>query len=322
MTGQINVVTGGAGFIGSHLVRALVEKGIKVVVIDNLSSGHLDTIKDLVDNGNVDFYQVDIRDKDALNNGIFTGEESMIYHFAADPRVKDSVENPVDSYDQNVTGTVNILEIMRAKKISCMVFASSGGTLYGDVDTFPTPETVPLRPISPYGASKAAAEMYMSAYAGSYDLKMAALRFANIYGPGSTHGVMFDFYHKLRDDPTRLEILGDGKQSKSYLYVSDCVDACTMIGDWLLQTGKPGTYDCFNMGTKTWETVDDLATTMIEILGLGDVEFAHTGGERGWTGDVAKMLLDTSKIEAIMGWEPRMSFKDGVKKYLESLQDA
>lgn len=319
MTGQINVVTGGAGFIGSHLVRALVERdnGNKVVVIDNLSSGNLDTIKDLIDDGKVDFYQVDIRDKKTLDD-VFTGKENVIYHLAADPRVKESVDDPVDSFEQNVGGTLNILEIMRTKKIPCMVFASSGGTLYGDVDTFPTLETVPLQPISPYGASKAAAEMYMSAYAGSYDLKMAAIRFANIYGPGSTHGVMYDFYHKLQNDQTRLEILGDGQQSKSYLFVSDCVDACIMIGEWLLETQNPGTYECFNLGTKMWETVDDLATTMIEILGLGNVKFTHTGGERGWTGDVAKMLLDTSKIENL-GWTARVSFKDGVKAYLDSL---
>ncbi|HME53352.1 MAG TPA: SDR family NAD(P)-dependent oxidoreductase [Candidatus Lokiarchaeia archaeon] len=318
MTGQINVVTGGAGFIGSHLVHKLVENGIKVIVIDNLSSGKLDTIKDLIDEGKVDFFQVDIRDKEALNNGIFTGNESIVYHLAADPRVKESVDDPIDCFEQNVTGTLNLLETIRNNKIPCMVFASSGGTLYGDVDTFPTPESIPLRPISPYGASKAAAEMYMSAYAGSYELKIAALRFANIYGPGSTHGVMYDFYHKLQDDPVRLEILGDGQQSKSYLFVSDCVDACTMIGEWLLETQKPGTYECFNLGTKTWETVDDLATTMIEVLGLGNVEFVHTGGERGWTGDVAKMLLDTSKIENL-GWTARVSFKDGVKTYLDSL---
>jgi UDP-glucose 4-epimerase len=313
---RIPVVTGGAGFIGTHLVRALVARGMKVVVIDNLSSGSIDGIKDLIDGGKVVFHQVDIRDKGELEK-VFSGKETIIYHLAADPRVKESVEQPVDSYDQNVTGTLNILEIMRMKRIPSMVFASSGGTLYGDTDVFPTTESVPLKPISPYGASKAAAEMYLSAYAGSYGLVIASLRFANIYGPGSGHGVMFDFFNKLKKDPTRLQILGDGKQAKSYLFVSDCVDACTMVGEWL-ETQKAGTFEALNLGTRTCEVVTDLAKVMIGLLGLKNVKLEYTGGARGWTGDVVKTVLDTSKIEKI-GWKPRVEFKEGVKRYLTSL---
>lgn len=310
------VVTGGAGFIGTHLVRALAARGMRVVVIDNLSSGSTGGIKDLIEDGKVTFHEIDIRDKDAMEK-IFSGEESIIYHLAADPRVKESVEQPVDSFDQNVTGTLNLLEIMRAKHVPCMVFASSGGTLYGDASVFPTPETVPLLPISPYGASKAAAEMYLSAYASSYGLKIASLRFANIYGPGSGHGVMYDFYHKLQKDPTRLQILGDGKQSKSYLFVSDCIDACTLVGERLGQL-KAGTFEYFNLGPRTCETVTDLATIMVDLMGLKGVAFEYTGGERGWTGDVVKNLLETSKIEQL-GWKPRVGFKEGIKRYLDSL---
>ncbi len=313
---QIAVVTGGAGFIGTHLVRALVASGLKVVVIDNLSSGTIDGIKDLIDGGKVTFHQVDIRDKSALEK-VFSGKEAIIYHLAADPRVKESVEQPVDSYDQNVTGTLNILEVMRTKKIRSMVFASSGGTLYGDTDVFPTSEAVPLRPISPYGASKAAAEMYLSAYAGSYGLVIASLRFANIYGPGSGHGVMFDFFNKLKKDPTRLQILGDGKQAKSYLFVSDCVGACTMVGEWL-GTQKAGKFEALNLGTRMCEVVTDLAMVMIGLLGLKNVKLEYTGGARGWTGDVVKTMLDTTKIEQL-GWKPRVEFKEGVKRYLKSL---
>jgi UDP-glucose 4-epimerase len=313
----LSIVTGGAGFIGTHLVRALVKKGDHVIVIDNLSSGTTAGIKDLIDAGKVTFHEVDIRDKQALNK-VLTGQETSIYHLAADPRVKESVDDPVDSYDQNVTGTLNLLEIMRLKKIPCMVFASSGGTLYGDVTTFPTPETIPLKPISPYGASKAAAEMYLAAYASSYNLKIVSLRFANIYGPGSGHGVMYDFFNKLKKDPTRLEILGDGQQSKSYLFVSDCVRACTMIGKWVEQQ-KAGTFDFFNLGPRTWETVTDLARAMVDILGLKDVKFEYTGGARGWTGDVMKNLLETSKIEKL-GWKAEENFKAGVKQYLDSLR--
>ncbi len=314
---RIPVVTGGAGFIGTHLVCALAARGMKVVVIDNLSSGFIDGIKDLIDGGKVVFHKVDIRDMGALDK-IFTGTETIIYHLAADPRVKESVEQPIDSYDQNVTGTLNLLEIMRNKHIPAMVFASSGGTLYGDTDVFPTSESVPLKPISPYGASKAAAEMYMSAYAGSYGLKIASLRFANIYGPGTNHGVMYDFFQKLKKDPTRLQILGDGKQAKSYLFVSDCVDACTLVGD-KLEKLDGGTFEAYNLGTRTCEVVDDLAKVMIDILGLKGVKFEYTGGARGWTGDVVKTMLDVTKLEKL-GWKPRVGFKEGVKKYLDSLK--
>ncbi len=314
---RIPVVTGGAGFIGTHLVRALVARGMKVVVIDNLSSGFIDGIKDLIDGGKVDFHKVDIRDKSALEK-IFTGKESIIYHFAADPRVKESVEQPVESFDQNMTGTLNLLEVMRNKHVPSMVFASSGGTLYGDTDVFPTSEAVPLKPISPYGASKAAAEMYLSAYAASYGLKIASLRFANIYGPGTNHGVMYDFYQKLKKDPTRLQILGDGKQAKSYLFVSDCIGACTLIGDWL-EKQKGGTFEAYNLGTRTCDAVTDLAKVMTDILGLKGVKFEYTGGARGWTGDVVKTMLDVSKIEQL-GWKPLVGFRDGVKRYLDSLK--
>nr|MDO8087545.1 SDR family NAD(P)-dependent oxidoreductase [Candidatus Sigynarchaeum springense] len=315
---RIPVVTGGAGFIGTHLVRALAARGMKVVVIDNLSSGFIDGIKDLIDGGQVIFHNVDIRDKDALEK-IFSGTEmSIIYHLAADPRVKESVEQPMESFHHNVTGTLNLLEIMRTKHVPAMVFASSGGTLYGDPDVFPTSESVPLKPISPYGASKAAAEMYMSAYAGSYGLKIASLRFANIYGPGTNHGVMYDFYQKLKKDPTRLQILGDGKQAKSYLFVSDCIDACTLVGDWLgKQNG--GTFEAYNIGTRTCETVDDLAKVIIDILGLKGVKLEYTGGARGWTGDVVKTMLDVTKLENL-GWKARVGFKEGVKRYIDSLK--
>jgi UDP-glucose 4-epimerase len=316
---RIPVVSGGAGFIGTHLVRALVARGMKVVVIDNLSSGNIDGIKGLIDGGKVVFHQVDIRDMGSLEK-VFSGKEAIIYHLAADPRVKESVEQPVDSFDQNVTGTLNLLEIMRKKHVPSMVFASSGGTLYGDTDVFPTSEFVPLKPISPYGASKAAAEMYLSAYASSYGLKIASLRFANIYGPGSGHGVMYDFYHKLKNDPTRLQILGDGKQAKSYLFVSDCVEACSLVGEWL-EKQESGTFEAFNLGTRTCEVVTDLAKAMIDLLGMKNVKLEYTGGTRGWTGDVVKNLLDTAKIEKL-GWKPRVEFKEGVKRYLESLSGA
>ncbi|MHA1847883.1 MAG: NAD-dependent epimerase/dehydratase family protein [Promethearchaeota archaeon] len=311
------IVTGGCGFIGSHLTRALVEQGDEVMVIDNLSSSTTRPIQDLIDSGSVEFHEVDIRDEEKLN-GIISGKEKMFYHLAADPRVKESVEQPMESFTQNVIGTMNILEMMRLKGIKKMVFASSGGTLYGDVDKFPTPESSPLRPISPYGASKAAVEMYLSAYASSYSLQIVSLRFANIYGPGSTHGVMFDFYHKLKKDPNKLVILGDGTQSKSYLYVRDCVNAMLAINQWLDRQSE-GTFGAFNLGTESWISVTQLAELMVEIMGLENVQFEYTGGKRGWVGDVTRNLLDIEKIKSI-GWQPEVDIKTGLQAFLDSLQ--
>ncbi|MHA1683124.1 MAG: GDP-mannose 4,6-dehydratase [Promethearchaeota archaeon] len=315
---KIHVVTGGAGFIGSHVTRALVSLGFHVKVIDNLSSSSINSIKDLVDAGDVEFFKVDIRNSTALDE-IFNGGEQIIYHLAADPRVKESVGIPVESFAQNVTGTMNLLEIMRLKGVKQMVFASSGGTLYGDVSTFPTPESAVLKPISPYGASKAAAEMYLSAYASSYMLKIVSLRFANIYGPGSNHGVMYDFFHKLKKDPTKLVILGDGTQSKSYLFIDDCVKAILMVSNWM-NVRPEGNYEYFNLGTENWTSVADLAEIMVKTLGLGAVEFEYTGGERGWVGDVAKNLLDIKKIQGELGWKPAHGIEEGIRKYMESLQ--
>lgn len=315
---KTHVVTGGAGFIGTHVVRALVAGGARVVVIDNLSSSTLDGIKPLVDAGKVTFHQVDIRDVAGLDRAI-PGDAGIIFHFAADPRVRESVDAPVPSFEQNVTGTINILEQMRAKGIGCMVFASSGGTLYGDVTTFPIQETVPLMPISPYGASKAAAEMYLSAYSSSHGMRIASLRLANIFGPGSNHGVMYDFYQKLGQDPTCLEILGDGQQQKSYLFVDDCVHAAMLAGAWI-EAQPAGKYEYFNLGTPDWVSVTELASIMVDVLGLRGVSFSYTGGARGWTGDVVKNLLDTAKIERVLGWKPAVSLKEGVTRYLDALR--
>ena len=312
------IVTGGAGFIGTHLVHALIDRGDKVIVIDNLSSSTLDGIGALVETGTVTFHEVDIRDKVALANCI-PEKATIIYHFAADPRVKESVDEPVPSFEQNVTGTVNILEQMRAKHVSRMVFASSGGTLYGDVDTFPISETEPLMPISPYGASKAAAEMYLSAYAHSYGMRIVSLRLANIFGPGSNHGVMYDFFQKLQRDTTRLEILGDGQQQKSYLFVDDCARAAMLAGDWI-EDSEGGSYHYFNLGTPEWVTVTELARAMIEIMDLENVTLAYTGGKRGWKGDVVKNLLDIEKIEKVLGWKPHVTFREGLARYLDALR--
>ena len=296
-------VTGGAGFIGSHLTDALIADAHDVVVIDDLSSGKKEFV-----NNKASFVNKDIRtDLSKEFTGIHT-----VFHLAADPDVRSSAANPEKSFDQNVVGTFRVLESCRKAGVKHIVFASTS-TVYGETDVIPTPETHSCRPISNYGASKLACEAYISAYCGSYGMKGTVLRFANIFGERSTHGVMFDFFNKLKKNPDELEILGDGKQDKSYLHISDCISA--ILFAWKNQKLD---YDVFNVGSKEKHNVDALARIMCKALDL-DPEFVYTGTPRGWVGDMKVMLLDTRKIENL-GWKANMGFKDAVCAYVDSLR--
>ena len=306
------VVTGGAGFIGSYAVERLVKEDCNVTVIDDLSAGSKKTIEHLMDK--IEFVVADIRDEDILQK-ISSGKDT-IFHFAADPNVKTSVTNPQNSFNINVRGTFLILETMRRLDIPNIVFASSGGTLYGQVDVFPTPEDLQFRPISAYGATKAAVEVYLSAYCASYGMNAVSLRYANIFGPRSTHGVMFDFYHKLKKNPKQLEILGDGKQIKSYLYITDCIDASFIA----TKKGVKKGLDAFNIGTDKWTTVNEIADVIADEMGLKDVKYNYTGGQAGWTGDVFKMLLSTEKINKL-GWSPKITIEEGIRLYIRWLKE-
>ncbi len=305
------LVTGGAGFIGSYVVEKLVEEKCKVTVIDDLSAGNLKTIEPLREK--IEFVKADIRDEDILQK--ISSKKDTIFHFAADPDVRSSVIDPTKSYSINAYGTFLILETMRRLDIPNIVFASSGGTLYGQVDQFPTPEDVQFRPISAYGATKAVAESYLSAYAASYGITAVSLRYANIFGPRSAHGVMFDFYHKLKKNPKKLEILGDGKQVKSYLYITECIDA-SFIAAKSVNKG----YDALNIGSDTWTTVDEIASVISSELGLKNVKYTYTGGQSGWTGDVFKMLLATDKIKKL-GWKQKISTEEGIRLYIRWLKE-
>jgi len=312
MKNQRILVTGGAGFIGSHLVDALVKEGNQVIVIDNLISSTTEYIQPYIDSNTIQFLEADIRDEQSVKS--IEGSIDYIFHFAADPDVRESVNTPITSFDHNVKGTMNLLELGRQKKIKGFIFASSGGTLYGDVESFPIKETDLLKPISPYGASKAAGEMYISAYANSYQFKAVSLRLANIFGERSNHGVTYEFFHRLTTNPTNLEILGDGQQKKSYLHVSDCVKAAIVAADTIESQSKY--YDYYNVGSEDWITVDDLARALEDIMGLKDVKHSFQGGKKGWVGDVHLLLLSIEKIKAL-GWNPILSFTEGLKKYVD-----
>jgi len=309
--GEKALVTGGAGFIGSHLVDRLVEMGCDVVVLDNLSNSSPEYLQDYIDRGLVEFVKGDVRDFETVENCV--EGSSLVFHFAAQYDVRRSVSDPLYDFDVNVHGIINILEAMRKKDVLNIVFASSGGTLYGLAEAFPTPETYPPQPISPYGASKAASEMYISAYCACYGLCGVSLRYANIIGPRSLHGVIFDFYQKLKNEPRSLQILGDGKQKKSYMDVSDCIDA-SLYATERVESG----FNIFNIGSEEWVTVNYIAKIVISELKLRDVELSYTGGEQGWTGDVPLMLLDISKLKSL-GWKPKMRIDEAIRRYVKWL---
>lgn len=310
------LVTGGAGFIGSHIVDYLIACNHFVIVVDSLIEGRIENIETQINAGKCDFIKGDIRDQDLMLNKLPIVD--MVYHVAADPDVRASVPNPMRSYDHNMNGTMNVLEYVRTKGIKKMLFTSSGGTVYGDVDKFPMTEDLLLKPISPYGASKAAAEMYLSAYANAYEIKIATVRYANIFGDRSLHGVGFDFFMKLRENPNELEILGDGTQQKSYMYVSDCVAATVCVGDSLDSQQK--WYDFYNVGADDWHDVKEIAAMYEKEMGLTNVKHVFTGGSRGWVGDVAKMLISNQKLYSL-GFKPQVSFAEGTRRYINWMKE-
>ena len=315
------LVTGGAGFIGSHLVDALIKNGHNVIVLDNLIEGILENIQNIQshsDSGKCQFIKEDILNSKFLLEKL--PKVDIIYHFAADPDVRKSVPNPLNSFKQNVQGTLNVLEYARKYNINKFIFASSGGTVYGDVDVdlFPITEKIALNPISPYGASKVAAEMYLASYASSYQIKSASLRFANIFGERSLHGVGYDFFNHLNENPNVLNILGDGTQQKSFLHVSDAIDGVLLVSENL--NIQESWYDFFNLGSEDWYTVNEIADIYEKELNLSNVKHSYSGGSKGWVGDVAKMILSIDKIKKL-GFIPRVSFEEGVHRYCEWLKN-
>ena len=296
-------VTGGAGFIGSNLTDELLEKGYKVKVIDNLSTGRKEYV-----NPEAEFVAKDINMENITRD---LKEFDAVFHMAANPDVRSSARGAMRSFNNNVVASFRTLEACRKSKVKHIVFASTS-TVYGDSDVIPTPEDHSCYPISNYGASKLATEAYCSSYANTYGIKATVVRYANIYGERSNHGVMYDFYHKLKKNPKELEILGDGNQDKSYLHVEDCVSATITAFE-----NQDRIFDVFNIGSSDKYKVDDIAKEVSRNMKLKP-EFKYTGGTRGWTGDVKLMLLDVKKIEDL-GWTQKISLKEGVKRYVKWL---
>jgi UDP-glucose 4-epimerase len=307
---MFDVVTGGAGFIGSHLVDTLVAQGNEVLVIDSLCAGRKETIAQHIDSCKVRFLQ-----KDLLTDGWQESIEGAdrLFHLAADPDVRQSAVNPDPTIQNNIIATYRVLEAMRRFQVPELGFTSTS-TVYGDATIIPTPENyTPLEPISVYGASKLACESLISSYCHSFGMKAYVFRFANIIGSRSGHGVITDFIKKLEHNPSELEILGDGKQTKSYLEVHECVAAM------LFAVGHArGTVNTFNVGSEDWIDVKSIAEIVCEEMRLPDTKFRFTGGERGWVGDVPKMQLAVEKIKALR-WKPLVGSRESVRIAVQAM---
>ncbi len=305
------IVTGCAGFIGSNLVDRLLSEGHKVVGIDNFSTGQPKFLCKAMQHPNFKLLKIDILDVDSLKR-VFAGGV-VVFHLSANADVRFGTTHPRKDLEQNTIATHNVLEAMRSNGIKKIVFSSTG-SVYGEAPVIPTPEDGPF-PIqtSFYGASKAASEGLISAYCEGFGYQAYIFRFVSILGERYTHGHVFDFYQKIKADPTRLLVLGNGKQRKSYLYVQDCIDAI------LLGLEKANEkVNIFNLGVDGYCEVNDSIGWICDALGV-QPQIEYTGGDRGWIGDNPFIYLDTKKIQSL-GWKPKYDIRDGVVKTVEYLR--
>ena len=292
------LVTGGAGLIGSYLAHDLVDGGATVRVIDDLSKGDRDRVP-----SDAEFVRGDLTDPADVARAL-TDDIDVVFHLAA--YTDTNFDDDRKLFEENTEMTYNLLERMGEVDVSNIAFTSSS-TVYGEAPR-PTPEDyAPLEPISIYGSSKLADEALLSTYAHSYDFSVWVFRFANIVGPHQRGTVIPDFIEKLIDDPSELEILGNGRQEKSYLHVSECVEAMQHIIE-----NAEGDLNTYNLGTRTTTSVTAIADIVSEELDL-DPTYTYTGGDRGWTGDVPKMRLSIEKVSGL-GWEPDLSSHDAVRR--------
>ncbi|MBS7641452.1 MAG: NAD-dependent epimerase/dehydratase family protein [Candidatus Bathyarchaeia archaeon] len=310
--GSIALVTGGAGFIGSHLVDRLLLEGWNVRILDNFSSGRLENIRGDFGDKRVEVLNADLKDPRAALSAV-EGVE-VVFHYAANPEVRVSSINPEVHFNENVVATFNLLEAIRREHVSHLVFASSS-SVYGEPAGIPVDESAPLKPISVYGASKAACENIIHAYSHLYGLRAVVLRYANVVGSRLRHGVVYDFIVKLLRDPNFLEILGDGMQVRSYVHIADAIEA-TMIA-W---KKSAGTFEVYNVGSEDWVSVNDVADVVTEVMGLRDIRRVYKPSLHGvgWPGDVKRIALSIEKIKAL-GWRPRMRSREALREAARSI---
>jgi UDP-glucose 4-epimerase len=305
-------ITGGAGFIGGHLVARLLQRpDAQVVVYDNFSSGRAWHLEAVETDARLQTVTGDLKDIGRLREAM--AGIDVVFHLASNPDIARAVSEPDVDFWEGTYLTQNVLEAMRESRVPRLLY-SSGSGVYGDTGAEPVVETYsPMRPISTYGASKLAGEALICAYCHMFDMHALAFRFANVVGPQQTHGVAYDFVLRLQRDPTRLQILGDGSQSKSYIHVDDVLDAILFLHD----KGWQG-FDVFNVATQDYVTVREIADLVVRQLGLSQVAYSFTGGDRGWKGDVPVVRFDTSKLRS-RGWSNRRTSREALQASIGSI---
>jgi UDP-glucose 4-epimerase len=304
-------VTGGAGFIGSHMVDRLAQTASNITIYDNFSTGQEQFISHHAENPKIRVVRADVLDSERLKNEMVGCD--CVFHFQANADVRGGTMRTRIDLDQNTIATWNVLEAMRINEIKHIVFASSA-TVYGEPDIFPTPETYAPIQTSLYGASKLACEAMIQAYAEYFGIRCYIFRFVSWIGERYSHGVIFDFVKKLKNNSQMLEVLGDGKQRKSYLDVIDGVEGIFYV---LEHSNEPK--NVFNLGHDAFMNVLDLADIVVDQLNLKRVRYVTTGGERGWLGDSPFVHLDTTKLKAL-GWRPHVSIERGIRNTVRYLQ--
>ena len=304
-------VTGGCGFIGSNLVDRLLADGHYVVTYDNISTGLETFLAQAKRSPHFELICGDVLDLSSLKDAMEGCD--FVFHFAANADVRFGTDHPKRDLEQNTIATFNVLEAMRENNIEKIAFSSTG-SIYGEADVFPTPEDAPF-PVqtSMYGASKLACEGLIEAYCEGFGFQSCIFRFVSILGERYTHGHVFDFYKQLKADPTKLRVLGNGKQRKSYLYIQDCLDAMQVAIEKVTDN-----VNIFNLGVDGYCEVNDSITWISEALGVQPI-LEYTGGDRGWIGDSPFIFLDTNKIRSL-GWEPKHSIREGVVRTVEFLK--
>jgi len=307
------LVTGGAGFIGSHLCDRLLERNDEVWCVDNLRLGRRRNIAHLEALSTFHFVELDVLDQPKLKSLFDAANFDAVFHMAANSDIAAGAANIRLDLELNQLTTVAVLEAMQEHGVKRLFFASTSA-IFGESDAVLHEDFAPLRPISFYGASKLGAEAYISVFAHTFGGRAIILRFPNVVGERATHGVIYDFLRKLEADPGKLEVLGDGKQSKPYLYVRDLVDA--MMVAWDKGDAPFGVYHAAGMGNTS---VREIAQIVVAAAGHKDTRIVFTGGDRGWPGDVPSFRYNISRLQAL-GWQPQRQSTDAVRHAVERIR--
>ncbi|MCI8728164.1 MAG: NAD-dependent epimerase/dehydratase family protein [Hungatella sp.] len=305
------LVTGGAGFIGSHLCTELLKQGNQVVCLDNFELGSRENLMDILDNSQFTLIDEDASNISVLDSLLDKMQIEMVFHLAANSDIQKSAVSPEIDFRNTFSTSYSVLEAMRRNRVKKLFFASTSA-VYGEKTNIKLSEDMgALSPISYYGGAKLASEAFISSYAYMNDFDVTIFRFPNVIGPRLTHGVIFDFIRKLKKDHTRLQILGDGKQKKPYLYVFDLIDAILKVS----LSGDEGV-NIYNIGVENATTVKEIADMVCEKMGYKGVRYLYTGGQCGWKGDVPQFQYDLSKIHQ-WGWQPSYTSNEAVMKTLD-----